>query len=225
MRLSVANEIPLARGLGSSSAAIVAGISLYEVLSGETLGAEDFFRYALHFEPHGDNLGPARLGGLVVVSTIGSTLITLKRNWPEKVKIVVVVPELEIETKKMREAIPALIPINDAVFNLQRSALFQAALSEERFELIHEAMRDRLHQPYRAPLAQPLGRVLELNDHVGDVDGLLGVAISGAGSTVIALTLGNSAEIGKRMQVPFQSNGIASRVMQLDVDSEGRRLM
>lgn len=224
-RLHVENEIPLARGLGSSSAAIVAGISLYEVLAQETLSQDDFFRYALHFEAHGDNLGPARLGGLVVVCTSGSTLIALKRTWPANVKIVVVVPELELETKKMREAIPTLVKAEDAVFNLQRAALFQAAISEGRFELIQEAMRDRLHQPFRAALAPPLADVLELNDHAREIDGLLGVSISGAGSTVIALTLGNASEIGRRMQVPFNSMGIPSQVMELDVDNEGRRLI
>jgi len=224
-RLNVENQIPLARGLGSSSAAIIAGISLYEVLSGETLLEDDFFRYALHFEAHGDNLGPARLGGLVVVCTTNATLIVLKRTWPEKVKIVVVVPELELETKKMREAMPKLVEAEDAVFNLQRAALFQAAISEGRFELIQEAMRDRLHQPFRASLAPPLAEVLELNNHVREIDGLLGVSISGAGSTMIALALDNASEIGKRMQVPFNSLGIPSRVMELDVDNEGRRLI
>lgn len=224
-RLNVENQIPLARGLGSSSAAIVAGISLYEVLGEDTLSDNDFFRYALHFEAHGDNLGPARLGGLVVVCSSNSTLVALKRAWPENVKIVVVVPELELETRKMREAIPKLIETEDAVFNLQRAALFQAAISEGRFELIHEAMRDRLHQPYRAPLAPPLTEVLELNNHVREIDGLLGVSISGAGSTVIALALGNASEIGRRMQGPFNSMGIPSRVMELDVDNEGRRMI
>lgn len=224
-RLNVENEIPLARGLGSSSAAIVAGISLYEVLGEESLSEDDFFRYALHFEAHGDNLGPARLGGLVVVCTRNSTLVALKRTWPEKVKIVVVVPELELQTRKMRDAIPKVIDTEAAVFNLQRAALFQAAISEGRFELIQEAMRDRLHQPFRAPLAPPLAEVLELNNRTREIDGLLGVSISGAGSTVIALALGNASEIGRRMQVPFNSMGIPSRVMELDVDNEGRRLI
>ena len=232
-RLKVENGIPLARGLGSSSAAIVAGISLYEALSGETLTEDDFFRYALHFEGHGDNLAPARLGGLVVVSVKsgpdgtedGTTLITLKRKWPERIKIVVVVPALELETKKMRAAIPRKIATSDAIFNVQRAALFQAAISDGRFELLREAMRDRLHQPFRAPLAPPLDKVLELNDCAAEIDGLLGVAISGAGSTVVALFLNNAAEIGRRMQQPFDALGIPSRVLELDIDNDGRRLM
>jgi homoserine kinase len=230
-RLRVDNQIPLKRGLGSSSAAIIAGISLYEALAEESLHDEEFFEYALKFEAHGDNLAPSKLGGLVVAcvttgrKTGKETLTTVRRNWPDEVRIVVVIPELALETERMRAALPSAVPLEAAVFNLQRAALFQALISERRFDLLHEALKDKLHQPFRAPLAPPLGEVLELNSQVGKIDGLLGVAISGAGSTMIAFVAGNSKEIGMRMQAPFEARRIKSRIVEIKVDNDGRRFV
>src|SRR3989442_7620701 len=92
-RLLVSSQIPLARGLGSSSAAIIAGISVYEALTGDSLREEELFGYALRFEDHGDNLAPSVLGGLVVACVIERpgrerSLVTVKRAWPEEAKVV-----------------------------------------------------------------------------------------------------------------------------------------
>lgn len=226
-RLFVENEIPLARGLGSSSAAIIAGISVYETLAGETLEDDEFFSYALHFEGHGDNLAPSRLGGLAVACVIErngqTTLATVKRRWPSEVKVVVAIPELELETARMRAALPERVSIHDAVFNVQRAALLQAAIAEGRFDLIGEALGDRLHQPYRAPIAPPLADVLKLNDEREGIRGLLGTAISGAGSTMIAFALENETEIGRIMQERIQAHGVRSRVLTPAIDNTGRR--
>jgi homoserine kinase len=182
--LKVANEIPLARGLGSSSAAIIAGISVYEAITGEQFTADEVFSYALSFESHGDNLAPSLLGGLVVACVVErhgqTTLATIKREWPDEISVVIAIPELELETEKMRSVLPQDVKLKDVIFNLQRAALLQAAISEGRYELISEALRDRLHQPYRARLAPGLAAVLELNERTVEHEGLLGVAISGA---------------------------------------------
>jgi len=226
-RLLVDSQIPLARGLGSSSSAVIAGISVYEVLANERLSEEEFFRYALHFEGHGDNIAPSLLGGLVVACVVeseehGPSLITVKRAWPEDVKIVVVIPELELETAKMRAALPLIVPMHDAVFNIQRAALLQAVISERRFELLGEALRDRLHQPYRAPLAPGLNEVLQLNEERHRHPGLLGIAISGAGSTMIAFATENRAEIGAAMVARLAASDVRSRALEIDVDNRGR---
>lgn len=228
-RLLVDSQIPLARGLGSSSSAIIAGITVYEVLADERLSEEEFFRYALHFEGHGDNLAPSLLGGLVVACVVereeqGLSLMTVKRAWPEEVKIVVVIPELELETAKMRAALPQAVSMHDAVFNLQRAALLQAAISERRFELLGEALRDCLHQPYRAPLAPGLSEVLQLNEERHHYPGLLGVAISGAGSTMIAFATENRAEIGAAMVARLAACDVQSQALKLEVDNIGRRM-
>lgn len=226
-RLLVNNQIPLARGLGSSSAAIIAGLSVYEALSGELLSEDELFDCALRFEDHGDNLAPSLKGGLVVacVSERGGrarSLATVKRTWPEEVKIVVCIPEFEMDTNEMRRVLPREVTLTDAVFNVQRAALLQALISERRFDLFSEALRDRLHQPHRALRAPGLGNVLRMNDETRDYPGLLGVALSGAGSTVIALATQNSSLIAEEMRDRIASAGVASRTLEVEVDNRGR---
>jgi homoserine kinase len=233
-RLRVDSQIPLSRGLGSSSAAIIAGISVYEALSGDRLNEDDFFDYALHFEGHGDNLAPSTLGGMVVAvvkeyidysGTERRSLIAVKRPWPEAIKVILCIPEIEMETAKMRAVLPQMVTRHDAIYNLQRGALLQAALAEHRFELLNEALRDRLHQPYRAPLAPGLSAVLKLNDETGKYPGLLGVAISGAGSTLIAFATENCEKIAEAMKTRLASGGVNSRTMEVKVDHRGRIIL
>jgi homoserine kinase len=227
-RLLVDSQIPLARGLGSSSSAIVAGISVYEALSGERLGEEEFFSHGLRFEDHGDNLAPSYLGGLVVACVVargeGRSLVTVKREWPEGVKVVLAVPDFEMNTAEMRRALPAQVPMRDAVFNVQRAALLQAAISERRFDLLGEALRDRLHQPHRAPHGPGLDEVLRMNDETDRHRGLLGVAISGAGPTMIAFASDNFAGIAAAMRERFAGCGVRARTLEVEVDNRGRRI-
>ena len=232
-RLRINSQIPLSRGLGSSSAAIIAGISVYEALTGDRLSENDFFDYALHFEGHGDNLAPSMLGGLVVAVVQESTdfsgsprrsLIAVKRPWPEAIKLILCIPEIEMETVKMRAVLPQMLTRHDAIYNLQRAALFQAALAEHRFDLLNEALRDCLHQPYRAHLVPGIRDVLHLNEQRDKFPGLLGVAISGAGSSLIALALDNCDEIGAGMVKRFSAVGVNARALQLKADNGGRRM-
>lgn len=232
VRLRVDSQIPLSRGLGSSSSAIIAGLSVYEALTGDRLSEEDFFDYALHFEGHGDNLAPSTLGGMVVAvvkefidysGTERRLLIAVKRPWPDAVKLIICIPEIELETAKMRAVLPQMVTRHDAIYNLQRGALLQAALAEGRFELLNEALCDRLHQPYRAPLAPGLAEILKLNDEVEKHPGLLGVAISGAGSTMIAFATGNCGAIAETMVARLAASGVKSRAMEVKVDHQGRR--
>jgi len=127
-----------------------------------------------------------------------------------------------METAKMRAVLPQMVTRHDAIYNLQRAALLQAALSERRFDLLSEAMRDRLHQPFRAPLAPGLGEVLKLNDETKAHPGLLGVAISGAGSALIAFTTGNCGAIAETMNARMGACGVKARAMEVKVDNRGR---
>jgi homoserine kinase len=233
-RLRVDSQIPLARGLGSSSAAIIAGISVYEALTGDRLELENFFDYALHFEGHGDNLGASMFGGLIVAvvkeyvdnsGTERRSLVAVKRPWPDAVKIVLCIPEVEMETARMRAVLPQMVTRRDAIFNLQRGALLQAALAEGRYELLNEALRDRMHQPYRAPVTPGLSEVLSLNDEIEKYPGLLGVALSGAGSTLIAFATENCRRIGEEMKTRMAACGVESRVLEVRADSRGRRII
>jgi homoserine kinase len=228
-RLTVASEIPLARGLGSSSSAIIAGISVYEALAGERLSDEEIFGYALHFEGHGDNLAPSLLGGLVVTCVGASdaqpSLVTVKRAWPDEVKIILAVPDYEMNTAEMRRALPQEVALMDAVYNVQRAALLQALISERRFELLSEALRDRLHQPHRAPYGPGLNDVLALNDETSRHPGLLGVAISGAGSTLIAFANDRFREIAALLNERLARARVQARILAVAVDNQGRQVV
>ena len=227
-RLSVRNEIPLARGLGSSSAAIIAGISLYETLSGDRLTEAEILRYALQFEEHGDNLAPCLLGGLVVACLVENgparDLKTIKRSWPERVKLVLAIPDYEMNTREMRKALPGQVSLTDAVFNVQRAALLQAAISEDRLELFSEALRDQLHQTSRAEHGAGLAEVLRMNDETVKHPGLLGVAMSGAGSTMIAFATDHLVELGETMSERFRSHNVTARILEVEVDNRGRNI-
>jgi homoserine kinase len=226
--MNVHSEIPLARGLGSSSSAIIAGLTVYEILSGDRISDEELFEYALDFEDHGDNLAPSALGGLVVTCVTGQpprrSLATIKRDWPSEVKVVLAVPDFEMDTTEMRRVLPTDVPLADAVFNLQRSALFQALISERRFDLFSEALRDRLHQPYRVPHAPGLADVLALNDEIDSLPGLLGVAMSGAGSSIVAFATENFETIAEQMLKQLARSGVKARAMNVEVDNAGRRV-
>jgi homoserine kinase len=197
------------------------------VLSGERLTDEELFGYALRFEDHGDNLAPSLVGGLVVACMVeragqGRSLLTVKRSWPADVKIVLCIPEFEMDTAKMRGVLPREVTLTDAVFNIQRAALLQAIVSERRFDLFSEALRDRLHQPHRVPQGHGLADVIKMNDQIRDYPGLLGVAMSGAGSTMIAFATKNFSEIGAEMGRRMASAGVMSRSVEAEIDNRGR---
>jgi homoserine kinase len=219
VRLWIENHIPVARGLGGSGAAIVAGLTAFEAMTGRVLGEEKLLAYAYDLEGHADNVTPSVVGSLVLTCrTEDGRVRYLQAEWPHELKIVAVVPNVPLATETARRILPAQIPLSDVVFNLQRAALFWPALVHRRFELVREAMRDRVHQPYRQNLVPGLAEVLQLRD----IDGLVGVALSGAGPTVIALASSNFRKIAEELSAGFERNGVSAESLILDVDTTGR---
>ncbi len=218
--LHARNEIPLARGMGSSSTAIIAGISCYEILSGETLSEKEIFEHAYEFEPHPDNLAAALHGGLTV-SVVGADGRTLVKSTPvaEGVVPVLVIPETELSTEKARSVLPDTYRRSDVVFNVQRSALLVQVLTSGEWAMVGEAMKDRIHQPYRARLVPGLEAVLGTT-----AEGLVGTALSGAGPTVLALAhRRRAAEIGTLLVGVFDRHGVRASPRVAEFDSAGRR--
>ena len=218
-RITIDNEIPLARGMGSSAAAIMAGITCYELAAEERLSEAEIFRHAHEFESHPDNLAAALRGGLVAAteSEDGNVLIA-KLRVADGAKAIVVIPAFELSTEKARAVLPQTYSQKDAVYNIQRSALTIAALTAGDWPLLREAMRDRIHQPYRAPLIPGFDEILALA-----APGLLGVALSGAGPTVFALAKPVDAEnVGRAIANIFQKHGVKATPMIVNIDTEGR---
>jgi len=220
--LVVHNEIPLASGLGSSGAAIVGGIKLGGLLTGNELSDEKIQTYATEFEGHPDNVAAALYGGFVINCVTGKgKVLSIKAEWPSDLQIVVVAPRSQLSTLTARAQLPRSVSRADAVHNLQRAALFASALQNRRYDLLWEAMRDRLHQPARESLVPGLREALALSPKPG----LLGIALSGAGPSILALVDDQPDEIGKQIAECFQRHEIQSTVRLLEADNAGCRVV
>jgi homoserine kinase len=218
VELLVHNEIPLASGLGSSAAAIVAGIKLAGLITGKEISDQSILNYATEFEGHPDNVAASLYGGFLT-SCIGDDkqVLSAKFDWPKTIRVVVVSPHSQLPTHVARAALPRTVSRVDAVFNLQRAALFVTAIAQRRYDILWEAMHDHLHQPQRESLVPGLAAALALPR----MPGLLGVALSGAGPSIVSLVESNEEEIGRQIAKCFK---VESTVRTLDVDNEGCRL-
>jgi homoserine kinase len=192
--ISVSSDIPLKAGLGSSAAAIVAGIRLFEAVT-HPLPVDEVLTIASELEGHPDNTSASILGGLTTSCQADGHVIAIATRWPDDISVIIATPELSLETKAARAALPTSISRADAVFNLQRTAVLLQAIAARRYDAIREALRDRLHQPYRAPLVPGLEQALAFQH-----PSLLGVFLSGAGPSIAAFTLGDSPLVADLFQ-------------------------
>jgi homoserine kinase len=222
VQLEVHNELPLGRGLGSSAAAIIAGLTLSSLICDEKLSPETVLRYAFEMEGHADNVAAAYHGGWVVscVKPDG-TVLAVKRHWPQDLRVVVVSPDALLKTTETRSALPNTVERSDAVHNLQRVALFGAAVEGGAYDLLWDAMQDRMHQPYRQTLVPGLAEALATKPRPG----LVGVALRGSGPSVMALARDHLSEIGEAIANSFRSQGMPATVRLLEVDREGCEAM
>lgn len=183
LEIGIESEIPLTRGLGSSAAAIVGALVAANGLIGEPLSVDDLFQMATALERHPDNVGAALFGGFVAAAWDGERAEAVRIEPPADLEVLVAVPEFELATKKARGVLPQQVSMHDAVFNVSHSSLMTAALAAGKLEVLRHAMRDKLHQPYRASMVPGMDTILrDAPDH-----GALGAVLSGAGPTLLML--------------------------------------
>ncbi|MGQ0568138.1 MAG: homoserine kinase [Armatimonadota bacterium] len=216
--LEAHSPIPLRSGLGSSAAAIVGGVVAASRLLGGALDADALLRVATDLEGHPDNVAGALFGGIVIVARNGDTFRWTRFIPALPLAVVLAVPALEIETAAARRLLPREVSREDAVFNLGHTALLVAALVQGRSDLLRDALRDRLHQPYRAVLVPGFDRVTR-----AAVDaGAYGAVLSGSGPTIAALAPPSAAgTVGEAMGEAFRQAGVASRVLITEIDPRG----
>jgi homoserine kinase len=178
------SEIPLARGLGSSAAAIVAGLAAADHLFELALTKEEMLARATELEGHPDNVAAAIYGGFVICAEGESGPTAARFDPPEGLEGIVVIPPEEVSTKRAREAIPAEVPLGDAVANVSAAALLVLGLRSADLDLVSRGLIDRIHQPRRRSL---FPRSMEIVDAAAEL-GALGATISGAGPTVLVWT-------------------------------------
>jgi homoserine kinase len=216
--LHCVNRIPLARGLGSSAAAWVGGLVAGNVLLGTPFDRAALLTLAARAEGHPDNVAAAIYGGLAVSCSDGGGASAVALPVPERLRWVALIPEVTSSTAEARAVLPASVPREDAVFNVQRVALLLAGLQADRTEALRIALDDRLHQPYRRRLFPWMPEVTE----AARAAGALGCVLSGAGPSLLAVVAdGDGAAVAKAMEAALQRAGLGGRAGALAVDREG----
>ncbi|TET07193.1 MAG: homoserine kinase [Candidatus Atribacteria bacterium] len=221
LKIRAFNEIPVTRGLGSSASAIIGGIVGAARLYNIDLTNQEMLELALSLEGHMDNIVPALIGGLTLAYKTGQEEIKWARiKTPLDLRIVLAIPEFTLNTEKMRKVLPQKVALPEAIFNLSRASLLVNALQNSDWEVLNEAMEDRLHQPYRKPFIPGIDDMfLKIKE-----TGLAGVALSGSGPSVVSLTKkGREETISKIMKDAFLNAGITCRVLVLEADLDGTK--
>jgi len=223
LSIKIINNIPLARGLGSSGTAIIAGLMSANALSGNQLTDQEILNLATEIDGHPDNVSASMFGGVVISAQTNNGIAYMKLDMPKKLTVVAVVPDFHIITTKARELLPKTVDIQTAVFNISRASLLVAGLATGDFRLLDISMQDKLHQPYRAKLIPGIYDVFESAKAVTEN---VAVTISGAGSTISAFCYDTDAcAIGESMCKAFMKHNVKSYSLILDIDQEGTRII
>jgi len=221
VRLRCTNRIPLARGLGSSSAAIVAGLLAGNRLLRASLSTPDLLALATELEGHPDNVVPALLGGVRICVRSEQGLLQTRIPLARPLQAVLFIPDLRMPTAAARRVLPTMVPLADVVYNIGRVALLVAALVSGDYALLAEATRDRLHQPARGVLFPALSALLA----AALEGGAQGAFLSGAGSTILALTEAESAAVAAALEAAARREGVAGRTVITTVREEGAQIL
>ncbi|MGZ4854525.1 MAG: homoserine kinase [Candidatus Angelobacter sp.] len=213
----VQSDIPISVGLGSSAAAVIAGLLLGARYSGKEVAPEVLLRWAEEIEGHIDNAAAAYYGGLVLaLSNNVERVVVAKTSFPESIRLVIVTPSITVPTHQAREVLPKSYDRADVLHTLQRTSLLAATCFSGNFDLFPELFHDKLHQPYRQQLVPGMERCLGLR-----LPGLLGVAISGSGSSVIAFATGDEMRVAEELQRIFATEGVQTEATFTAADNNG----
>ena len=222
LNLRQTNSIPMARGLGSSSACIIAGLVGANKMLGDPLTKDDLVDLSAQIEGHPDNTAPALLGGIVTAVFDGRKVHWVKQEVFTKLKFVAVIPDFELKTEQARACLPKEIAHKDAVYNLSRAALFSASLLTGKFENLRTAVDDKLHQPYRMELIPHCREVFD----IAYTHGAYGAYISGAGPTIMAIVDESNTYFAGKMKFSLDNAGLSGwQVHEFRIDNEGTKII
>jgi homoserine kinase len=218
--LDCTNNIPLSSGLGSSAAAKLTGLLGANALLGKPLLKNEILDLATEMEGHPDNVAAALLGGLVVSAMedrkVLAHRINVDPNADSPIHITVVLPDFHISTQQARAALPDYVTVKDAVHNISRAIMVAEAFRDGDFDLLRKAMIDTMHQPYRLSLIPGGEEAMHAAREAGAA-----VAISGAGSSLIAFCSKRDPAIGEAMTRAFEAAGLSTRTFQLKMSNFG----
>lgn len=226
VRIFMSINVPPGCGLGSSATAVVGGlVAANEWVRPQKLSLPtgDLLELAVEAEAgnHPDNVAPALLGGLVATTNLDGKIHAIKTPFPDALKAVVFTPSFPMDTVAGRKLLPASYPKADVTFNTGRVALLLTALQMGRYEVIGEAMRDRLHQPYRQALFPAMPEIIQ----AAITAGAYGASLSGGGSSLIALADSHLNEVLQAMQETARAANIEGTGRILRADQSGARVL
>ncbi|NBD17358.1 MAG: homoserine kinase [Cyanobacteria bacterium] len=218
IKIEIELGVPLSRGLGSSATAIVGGLLAANTFAGHPLEDRDLLRSAIALEGHPDNIVPAFLGGCRLAVPTEKDWEIAEIPWSEKLVPVVAIPNFELSTEAARAVLPSQFSRDVAIFNAAHLGLLLRAIETGRGDWLRVGMQDQLHQPYRQQLITGYTAV----EAAALTAGAYGVAISGAGPTILAITsMGDAPSVAQEMQTAWQKEGIAATVEVLHVNTTG----
>ncbi|TCS78766.1 homoserine kinase [Tepidibacillus fermentans] len=219
--IEIESEIPLSRGLGSSGAAIVAGLLAANELMGSRKSKEEILQYATELEGHADNVAASLFGGLVVTAWDGKTAKAEHFPLTDQLQVLLAIPNYTLSTNTARKTIPETIPLRDAAFNIGHSTLLITYLLTGQYDKIPFAMKDRLHQPYRQTAVKGLERIVSEVDQ----NRLWGAALSGAGPTLILFIHPNQKRVAKEYMMQIaREEGVEFQLKFCSIENEGAKL-
>jgi len=215
--VSVVNAIPLGKGLGSSAAASILGLIVASRAHGRPLRTSQLAEIACAMEGHPDNALAALYGGAVIAAS-SAAADCVRLSAPSDLRALVVVPEIDLSTHDARALLPDRYARKDLVFTAQRASLLGAALASGEWNALRAAMRDCIHQPYRAAKIPGLAQALELRSK-----NLIGIALSGAGPSVLAIVRSAAAShaVAKQIEAAFAAAGVGAKALHLAFASRG----
>lgn len=216
-RFEFTNEIPLSRGMGSSSAVIVSAIASAYALEGMELPKQKLLNLALAYESHPDNITPAVMGGFTVASVQENEVKYIKKNIPKTLSAVIVVPNRPISTQLSRKTLPYKYSKEDATFNISHSSLLTAAFMTESWDMMRMASMDKFHQKYRMKQMPELFEVQKAALKAG----ALMSTLSGSGSTLFSMCY---AEDAKKIENTLRQKFPHFRVFTTGFDNYGARV-
>ena len=215
------NAVPLNRGLGSSSTAVVAGVTLANIISGANFPEAELLRVMTKIEGHPDNVVPCYIGGMTVSCWDGESLWYVRLPaLPEDLNVIAAVPDFEVHTEDARRILPESVPFRDAVFNVSHASILCAAWAMGRGDLLRVGMEDRLHQTHRAKLF-PGETGEKFFSEIANHPDCVATAISGSGPTMIAIVHGPAAKLSEAMCRIFTEGGAASHFFVLNCAPSG----
>ena len=215
--ISQDSEIPMTRGLGSSSACIIGGMLSANVISGRHLSYSDILDLAADMEGHPDNVAPALYGGFCAAVKSGGHTLVKSVKIEKPARFYAMIPDFFVSTKKSRVALPDTVSHKDAAYNAGHAALFSLSMATGEFEKLRVTVKDKLHQPYRAQYIDNMENIFR----EAYKNGAYAVWLSGSGPTIIAMCDRENQEFSKNMDAYFNSIGEKRSLKRLSIDNVG----